>query len=152
LRVKGEKVVGIQSAETLDEEGIMGRRISKKIRVLEFRCLAAVRFFEHCAACPRFEDDCRDLALGKEVLRGKKKIAYGVEPTEDSIHISAFHCLAPVHYIERSRIKCTHDGRCRDEGLLLALLNREKVLDYSHKEIVELPPKRRRSEAAKKAA
>jgi hypothetical protein len=126
--------------------------MSKKIPVLEFRCLAAVRFFEHCAACPRFGDDCRDLALAKEVLCGKKKIAYGVEPAEDSIHISAFHCLAPLHYIERSRIKCTHDGRCREEGLLLALLNGDKVLDYSHKETAELPPKPRRSRAAKKAA
>jgi hypothetical protein len=131
----------------------MGKRMSKKIGASEFRCLAAVRFFEHCAACPRFGDDCPDLALGKAVLCGKKKIAYGVEPAGDrSIHISAFHCLAPLRYIERSRIKCAHDGRCRDEGLLLALLNREKVLDYSHKEIVEISPKRRRSEAAKRAA
>ena len=130
----------------------MGRRMPKKISVLEFRCLSAVRFLEHCAACPRFGDDCRDLELGKKILRRQKKIAYGVEPSEDTIHVNAFNCLAPLRYIERSRIRCPHDGRCRDEGLLLALLDGKKVLDYSHKKIIELPIKRRRREAAKKAA
>lgn len=131
---------------------IMRRRMPYKISVLEFRCLCAVRFFERCAACPRFGDGCRDLELGKEILRGQKKIAYGVKAAEDTIHVNAFNCLAPLHYIERSRIRCPHDGRCRDEGLLLALLDGKKVLDYSHKKVIELPLKWRRHDAIKKAA
>ena len=130
----------------------MGRRMARKISMLEFRCLSAVRFLERCLACPRFGDDCRDLELGKKILRGQKKIDNGVEPAEDTIHVNSFNCLAPLHYIDRSRIKCPHDGRCRDEGLLLALLDGKKVLDYSHKKIIELPLKRRRREADKKAA
>jgi hypothetical protein len=139
---------------------IMRRRMPKKISVLEFRCLSAVRFFERCAACPRFGDGCRDLELGKKILRGQKKIAYGVKAEiaqntqagEDTIHVNAFNCLVPLYYIERSRIRCPHDGRCRDEGLLLVLLDGKKVLDYSHKKVIELPLRRRRHEAAKKAA
>ena len=130
----------------------MGRRMARKISMLEFRCLSAVRFFERCLTCPRFGDDCRDLELGKKILRGQKKIDYGVEPAEDTIHVNSFNCLTPLHYIDRSSIKCPHDGRCRDEGLLLALLDGKKVLDYSHKKIIELPLKRRRRDAAKKAA
>ena len=130
----------------------MGRRMARKISMLEFRCLSAVRFLERCFACPRFGDDCRDLELGKKILRGQKKIDCGVESAEDTIHVNSFNCLTPLHYIDRSRIKCPHDGRCRDEGLLLALLDGKKVLDYSHKKIIELPSKRRRREAAKKAA
>lgn len=130
----------------------MGRRMPKKMGVLEFRCLSAFRFFEHCAACPRFEDDCRDLELGKKVLRGQKKIAYGGESAKDTIHVKDFNCLAPLHYIERSRTRCPHDGHCREEGQLLALLDGKKVLDYSHKKVIELLLKRRRSRAAKKAA
>lgn len=130
----------------------MGRRMPKKMGVLEFRCLSAVRFLEHCAACPRFEDGCQDLELGKQVLHGQKKIAYGGEPAMDTIHVEDFNCLTPLHYIERSRTKCPHNGRCREEGLLLALLDGKKVLDYTQEKVIGLPLKRRRIRAAKKAA
>jgi len=89
--------------------------------------------------------------MGKEVLRGKKKIAYGNERAEDSIHVSAFNCLTPLYYFEKSRKKCAHAGRCREEGLLLALLDGKKTLDYSHKEVTELPRVRRRKVARRVA-
>lgn len=85
--------------------------------------------------------------MGKEILGGKKKIAYGNDQTEDSIAVSAFSCLTPLYYFERSRKKCGHAGRCREEGLLLALLDGKKILDYSHKEVTELPRIRRRKVA-----
>ena len=129
----------------------MTRKVSKSISVLEFGCQAPLRFFEHCAKCPRFGDDCQDLRLGKEILRGKKKIAYGDDGIEDTIHVSAFNCLAPLYYFERSRNKCGHAGRCREEGLLLALLDGKKTLDYSHKEVTELSPVRRRKVAKRVA-
>jgi len=129
----------------------MVRKSSKSISVLEFGCQAPLRFFEHCARCARFGDDCPDLRVGKEVLRGKKKIAYGDEQAEDTIHVSAFNCLTPLYYFERSRKKCGHAGRCREEGLLLALLDGKKTLDYSHKEVTELPRVRRRKVAKRVA-
>lgn len=130
----------------------MKKRISKAISVLEFRHRTPLRFFENCAKCARFGDNCPDLKLGKEVLRGRKKIAYTDDPPEDSIHVSAFNCTAPLHYIERSRMKCAHGGRCREEGLLLVLLDGKKVLDYTHKKLIELPRMRCRHRASKKAA
>ena len=129
----------------------MVNRSSKTISVLEFGCLAPIRFFEHCAGCARFGDECPDLAIGKDVLRGKKKIAYGNEHTEDTIHVSAFNCLTPLYYFEHSRKKCAHAGRCREEGLLLALLDGKKILDYTHKEVTELPRVRRRKVAKRVA-
>ncbi len=48
-----------------------------KIHALEFGCQRPLRFYEHCSACPRFGDGCPDLELGKEILQGKEKIAYG---------------------------------------------------------------------------
>jgi hypothetical protein len=87
----------------------------------------------------------------KEVLRGKKEIAYGDEPDEDSIHVSAFKCLAPLNYIERGRSRCPHEHRCREEGLLLALLDGKKVLDYSKTKVVKFP-RRRKSKETKQAA
>lgn len=130
----------------------MARRIPKNISVLEFGCQAPLRFFEHCARCPRFEDDCPDLKMGKEILSGKKKIVYRYQQGEDAIHMSAFNCLTPLYYFERTRKKCGHAGRCREEGLLLALLDGKKTLDYSHKEVTELPRVRRRRKVAKKVA
>ncbi|MCK4391092.1 MAG: hypothetical protein KAV83_12750 [Desulfobacterales bacterium] len=129
----------------------MTRKVSKSISVLEFGCQAPLRFFEHCAKCPRFGDNCQDLSMGKDVLRGKKKIAYGNEQAEDTIHVSAFNCLTPLYYFEHSRKKCAHAGRCREEGLLLALLDGKKTLDYSHKEVTELSPVRRRKVAKRVA-
>ena len=125
----------------------MAKRISKSIHVLEFGCEAPLRFFEHCAACPRFGDACPDLILGKEILRGKKKITYGQTHAEDAVHARDFNCLAPIYYFERSRKKCGHAGRCREEGLLLALLDGKKALDYSRKEVTELPQVRKRKVA-----
>jgi len=130
----------------------MARKMSKTISVLEFGCQAPLRFFEHCVACPRFGDDCPDLVMGKEILRAKKKSAYGDDQGEDTVHATAFNCLAPLYYFERSRKKCAHAGRCREEGLLLALLDGKKALDYSHKEVVELPEVSRRRKVAKRAA
>ena len=125
----------------------MARKSSKTISVLEFGCQAPLRFFEHCVSCARFGDDCPDLAMGKEVLRGKKKIAYTDEQAEDTISLSTFNCLTPLYYFERSRKKCAHSGRCREEGLLLALLDGKRTLDYSHKEVADLPRIRRRKVA-----
>jgi hypothetical protein len=130
----------------------MARSLSKTISIFEFGCQAPLKFFEHCVACPRFGDDCPDLIMGKQILRGKKKIAYGDEQGEDTIHATAFNCLAPLYYFERSRKKCAHAGRCREEGLLLALLDGKKTLDYSYKEVVELPHVSRRHKAAKRVA
>jgi hypothetical protein len=127
----------------------MVRKTAKKISVLEFGCQAPLRFFEHCTACARFGDDCPDLALGKEILRGTKSVGYGDHPAEDTININAFNCLTPLYYFERSRKKCGHAGRCREEGLLLALLDGKKAMDYTHKEVTELPRVRRRRKAAK---
>ncbi len=127
-------------------------KASKSISVLEFACQAPLRFFERCAKCPRFGDDCPDLSLGKEVLRGKKKIAYGHYSSEDTVYVGAFNCLAPLYYFEKTRNKCGHAGRCREEGLLLALLDGKKTLDYSHKEVTELPRVRRQRRVAKKLA
>jgi hypothetical protein len=89
----------------------MARRIPRNISVLEFECQAPLRFFEHCAKCPRFGDDCPDLTLGKEVLSGKKRIVYRSQQDEDTVHVTAFNCLAPLHYFERSRKKCAHAGQ-----------------------------------------
>lgn len=130
----------------------MVRKSSKNISVLEFGCKAPLRFFEHCARCPHFGDDCPDLTMGKDILRGKKKIAYTDDHAEDTVHVNAFNCLTPLYYFERSRKKCAHAGRCREEGLLLALLDGKKTLDYTHKEVTELPILRKRKVAKPAAA
>jgi len=129
----------------------MAQKLSSKISVFEFACQAPLRFFEHCASCPRFGDDCPDLAMGKEILRGKKRVAYGDDQGEDTVPATAFHCLAPLYYFERSRKKCGHAGRCREEGLLLALLDGKKALDYSYKDVTELSSIRRRVAKVAKA-
>jgi hypothetical protein len=125
----------------------MAKKISKSISVLEFGCREPLRFYERCAKCARFGDDCPDLVMGKAVLRGKKKVAYGPEGAENRVHASDFNCLAPLYYFERSRKKCGHAGRCREEGLLLALLDGKATLDYSRKEVTELPQVRQRKVA-----
>ena len=130
----------------------MGLEMPKKISVLEFKCTAAVRFFERCAACPRFGSDCPDLERGKKILRGQKKIAYTAEATDDTIHANAFNCLEPLRYIERSRLGCSRGGRCRGEGLLLALLDGKTILDYSYKKVIKVPLKQQPREATRKAA
>lgn len=127
----------------------MARKLAKDISVFEFGCEAPLRFFEHCSACPRFGEACPDLILGKKILRGKKRLAYGITHEEDTIHAGAFNCLAPLYYFEHSRKNCGHAGRCREEGLLLALLDGKKRLDYSHKEVTELAAVRHRRKSAK---
>ena len=110
------------------------------IHALEFDCQAPLKFYEHCFSCPRFRDNCPDLALGVEILRKKKKLVYdGAAHSEDSVNASAFNCLAPLNYFEKTRIKCAHEGRCREEGLLIALLRGRKELDYSKKTAIEFP-------------
>jgi len=109
------------------------------IHALEFSCQAPLKFYQRCASCPRFGDDCLDLQLGKDILRGKKKVVYGEDGPEDGVHASSFKCLAPLYYFEKSRSKCAHGGRCREEGLLLALLSGKKELSYAQKTAIELP-------------
>jgi hypothetical protein len=87
----------------------------------------------------------------KEVLRGNKEVVYGEDVDEDCIHVSAFRCLAPLNYIERGRSRCPHEHRCREEGLLLALLDGKKVLDYSKTRVIEFP-RRRKSKKTREAA
>lgn len=115
---------------------------AKKIHALEFGCQAPLRFYEHCSACPRFGDDCPDLQLGLEILRGKKKLIYSPDASEDGVHVSEFKCLAPLYYFEKSRLNCAHAGRCREEGLLLALLRGKKTLDYTQKPVIPLPTRK----------
>jgi hypothetical protein len=127
----------------------MKSKSSATIHALEFGCQAPLKFYEHCASCARFGDDCPDLALGREVLRGKKKIAYDTEPlSEDTVDVKAFRCLAPLYYFEKTRKLCAHQGRCREEGLLLALLSGKKELVYAQKEAIQLPRLRPRHEEA----
>jgi hypothetical protein len=121
---------------------------SGMIHALEFSCQAPLKFYERCAACPRFGDDCLDLQLGKDILRGRKKVAYGEDGSEDGIHAGSFKCLAPLYYFEKSRSKCPHGGRCREEGLLLALLSGKKQLSYAQKAVIELPLGKARSKEA----
>ena len=110
------------------------------IHALEFDCQAPLKFYEHCVSCPRFGNDCPDLALGMEILRGKKKLFYdGLITSDDGVDAGKFNCLAPLKYFEKSRKKCAHQGRCREEGLLIALLNGKKELEYSQKTVVEFP-------------
>jgi hypothetical protein len=110
------------------------------IHALEFDCQAPLKFYEHCFSCPRFKDDCPDLALGVEILRKKKKLVYdGMAHSEDSVNAGAFNCLAPLNYFEKTRMKCAHEGRCREEGLLIALLRGRKELDYSQKAAIDFP-------------
>jgi hypothetical protein len=121
---------------------------SGMIHALEFSCQAPLKFYQNCANCARFGDDCLDLQLGKDILRGKKKLVYAKDSTEAGIHASSFKCLAPLYYFEKSRSSCAHEGRCREEGLLLALLSGKKELVYSQKTAIELPIRRSRRKKA----
>lgn len=125
---------------------------SGMIHALEFGCQAPLRFYEHCAACPRFGESCDDLRLGRDVLRGKKKLVYNTDDyDEGSVHASSFKCVAPLYYFEKTRSACGHKGRCREEGLLLALLSGKKELSFAQKVPIELPrPKKGRKPAKTK--
>jgi hypothetical protein len=124
----------------------MKSRKSGPIHALEFNCQAPLKFYEHCISCPRFGKACPDLELGIELLRGKKKLVYNMEiQSKDDIHVSLFNCMAPLYYFEKSRMNCAHQGRCREEGLLLALLSGKKELVYTQKIAIEFPHLKERS-------
>ncbi|UCG65706.1 MAG: hypothetical protein JSW12_01230 [Deltaproteobacteria bacterium] len=117
----------------------MNSRKSGVIHVTEFICQTPLKFYEHCSLCPQF-DGCSDLALVKEILRMKKTVNYNrdlysargeLEGSRYSVDSNVFDCFAPLYFFEKTRKKCPHEGRCREEGLLLALLTEKKKLDYS---------------------
>ncbi len=110
------------------------------IHALEFECQTPFLFYEKCASCPRFIENCPDLLLGIELLRGKKKIVYNPnDNSEDSLSATSFNCLTPLYYFEKTRKNCAHHGRCREEGLLIALLSGKKKLVFSKKKTIEFP-------------
>lgn len=116
----------------------MKSRKSGAIHALEFNCQAPLKFYEHCTSCARFGDDCPELALGIKLLRGRKELVHHMESQSgDSINVSQFKCMAPLNYFEKSRRNCAHQGRCREEGLLLALLSGKKELVYTQKSAIE---------------
>ena len=111
-----------------------------RVHVLEFECQAPLKFYEHCSACPKSIDMCPDLELGKDIIRGKKKIIYNNSfDSEGSVHAKAFNCLVPLRYFEKTRRVCAHKGRCREEGLLIALLDGKRKLVYTQKEALPFP-------------
>ncbi len=119
----------------------MKSRKSGVIHATEFSCQTPLKFYEHCSSCPQF-DGCSDLALIKEILRMKKDVNYNrdlysargeLEGSRYSVDSNVFNCFAPLYFFEKTRKKCPHEGRCREEGLLLALLTGKKKLDYSQK-------------------
>lgn len=118
----------------------------KTIHALEFACQAPLKFYQHCSACPRFAENCPDLKLGQEILKGKKQVVYarGGATAADDVHASTFKCFAPIYYFEKTRTNCGHQGRCREEGLLLALLSGKRTLDYSQKVVIPLAARKRR--------
>ena len=122
----------------------MNSKNLKIIHAAEFHCQTPLKFYEHCSSCPQF-DECSDLALIKEVLRMKKSINYNrdlysargeLEGSRHRVDSNAFHCVAPLYFFEKTRKKCPHEGHCREEGLLLALLTGKKKLDYNHRVII----------------
>ena len=71
-----------------------------------------------------------------------------LEGSRHSVDANVFTCLAPPNFFEKSRKKCPHAGRCREEGLLLALLEEKKKLDYRQKAPLEFPRSKPRFEVA----
>lgn len=128
----------------------MDKDISGKIHALEFSCQAPLKFFEHCSFCPRFDENCSDLELGKELLRGKMAPAYNHEEQgEYKVDVKSFKCTVPLSYFEKTRMVCGHEGRCREEGLLLALLSGKKQIDYSQKTAKQFPYIKKRQKEEK---
>ncbi|MEJ2587161.1 MAG: hypothetical protein P8165_06180 [Deltaproteobacteria bacterium] len=119
----------------------MTQKATRLIHASEFSCEAPRKFYEHCAlTCPRSSQDCPDLAKGVAILSGKQKVNYnGSSGEEREMDATTFDCEAPLRYFEKTRKLCAHKGRCREEGLLLALLNGKRELDYSRKREAELP-------------
>ncbi len=117
---------------------------------MEFSCQAPLKFYEHCSSCPISGDSCPDLMLGKDILRRKKKLVYnGEDQSEDIVDARSFNCVAPLKYFEKTRLACGHEGRCREEGLLLALLSGKKQIDYSQKKAKLFPYIKRRQKEEK---
>jgi len=123
------------------KEPAMNSKSSKKIHATEFHCQTPLKFYEHCSSCPQF-DGCSDLALIKEILRMKKNVNYNrdlysargeLEGSRYSVDANVFNCFAPLYFFEKTRKKCPHEGHCREEGLLLALLTGKKKLDYNQR-------------------
>ena len=112
----------------------------KMVHAMEFECQAPLKFFENCSSCSRFGDNCSDLRLGIDILRRKKKLVYNdKDQTENTVNARSFNCAAPLKYFEKTRFACGHEGRCREEGLLLALLSGKKQIDYSQKKAKLFP-------------
>ena len=111
----------------------------KRVNAREFGCGAPLKFYERCSACPRFEQGCPDLLRGLALLQGKK-ICYDehIDPGDDMVHVSSFGCLAPVRYYQKTRETCAHRGRCREEGLLLALLTGKRTMEYARRAPVRM--------------
>ena len=110
------------------------------IHVMEFGCQAPLKFYEHCVACPKFGDQCSDLGLGKEILRGKKRLVHNEEGKgqDGEVYAGQFKCSAPLSYFEATRMACAHKGRCREEGLLLSLLAGKNALTYAQRSATTL--------------
>lgn len=110
------------------------------VHAMEFECQAPLKFYERCSSCSIPGDSCPDLMLGKDILRRKKKLAYNdSDQSENTVNVSSFNCVAPLKYFEKTRLACGHEGRCREEGLLLALLSGKKQIDYSQKKAILFP-------------
>lgn len=128
----------------------MKNEFRKMVHALEFNCQAPLKFYEHCSSCPIPSDSCPDLILGKDILRGKKKLVYnGEDQSEDVVDARSFNCVAPLKYFDKTRKTCGHEGRCREEGLLLALLSGKKQIDYSQKRAKLFPYIKRRQKEEK---
>jgi hypothetical protein len=130
---------GNTSAVQDGKEKAMSSKKQHTIHASEFKCQTPLKFYEHCTSCPRF-DGCSDLALLEEILRMNKKVNYDrnlysargeLEGIRHSVDANVFHCFAPLYFFENTRMKCPHGGRCREEGLLLALLKGKRKLDYT---------------------
>ena len=119
----------------------MTQKAKRFIHASEFKCEAPRKLYEHCELrCPRSSKDCPDLAKGVAILSGKQKVDYnGSSENEGDMGAMTFQCEAPLRYFEKTRKLCAHKGRCREEGLLLALLNGKRELAYSRKSESELP-------------
>ncbi|UCH07842.1 MAG: hypothetical protein JSV55_02290 [Deltaproteobacteria bacterium] len=72
-----------------------------------------------------------------------------LEGIRHSVDANVFNCLAPLYFFEKSRKKCPHEGHCREEGLLLALLGGKKKLDYRQKVPIGFPASKSRFKGTK---
>jgi hypothetical protein len=98
------------------------------------------------------------LALITEILRLRKDLNYNselysargtLEGSKHSVDANVFNCLAPLYYLEKTRKECPHEGRCREEGLLLALLTEKRNLEYGQKIPIGFPRSKPRFKGAK---